>query len=53
MYNDIKPENICLGLSRKKKHNDQLKLIDFGLCTKYIENGGSHIKQTRTESKGN
>ena len=39
VYNDLKPDNICLG----HFHEDaptKIKLIDFGLCTKYKDKDG-------------
>ena len=36
IYNDMKPENIMLG-------NQTVTLIDFGLCSKYIDPEGNHI----------
>ena len=41
VYNDIKPENICVGTFKDSKH--KLKLIDFGLVTKYMD-GKKHIE---------
>ena len=39
VYNDLKPENICIGEHENDEELHILKLIDFGLCTKYIING--------------
>ena len=35
-YNDLKPENIML-------ENQRITLIDFGLCSKYVDSQGYHI----------
>ena len=52
VYNDMKGNNICVGM-----HGEQspglLKLIDFGLCTRYLDSKGDHIKLTTTKFKGN
>lgn len=55
VYNDLKPENICVGdhIKNFKDFRDlslhQLKLIDFGLASSYLyknENGDMvHIKK--------
>ena len=39
VYNDLKPENICIGNFENDEENYILKLIDFGLCSKYIKDG--------------
>jgi len=42
VFNDLKPDNICVGLYNDKKSLHQLKIIDFGLTTPYLkldENG--------------
>ena len=51
VYNDLKPENICVGNFEENKPT-KLKLIDFGLATSFrnmvIDNEGvskiEHIK---------
>ena len=52
VYNDLKNDNICIG-----NHNEQnpklLKLIDFGLCTKFLDSNGNHIKMKNVNFKGN
>ena len=37
VYNDLKPDNICIG-NTQNKNLHVLKLIDFGLATPYREN---------------
>ena len=37
VYNDLKPDNICIGDSNKNFLHE-LKLIDFGLATPFREN---------------
>ena len=52
IYNDIKPDNICIDL----QNQNQLRLIDFGLVTSYITDDANqaHIKLSkRKEIKGN
>ena len=31
----------------------ELKLIDFGLCTRYINESGEHMKQSKSDFRGN
>jgi len=58
VYNDIKPDNILIGnkalRSLKKKTQiteedlseySRLKLIDFGLVTRFLDDDGHHIEQ--------
>ena len=52
IFNDIKPDNICIDLENKH----QLRLIDFGLVTSYTMDVANlvHIKfSKRKETKGN
>ena len=52
IYNDLKLENILIGASTDSKDtldtNDsskhQIKLIDFGLATRYLDSSGHHVK---------
>ena len=45
VYNDLKSDNICVAIDDKDELN--LKLIDFGLATSYLEEDtGNHISQT-------
>ena len=54
VYNDIKPENICVGKYDDQFNSDHLlKLIDFGLATKYKNEMGEHIKAKGCKSHGN
>ena len=48
VYNDLKPENICLGNYYNDEELHILKLIDFGLCSKYMENG-EHIDNNKVK----
>lgn len=51
IYNDLKPDNICvgaLGTSCRK-----LQMIDFGLCTKFLSRDGKHIEQCNSSFIGN
>ena len=41
-YNDLKDDNICIGDPNK---SGMLKLIDFGLCSRYLDDDGNHVKQ--------
>ena len=42
VYNDLKDDNICLG-NKGEIYSDSLKMIDFGMCTKFIDEAGEHI----------
>ena len=37
IYNDLKPDNICVGEYRLTNTIHKLKLIDFGLATLYLK----------------
>lgn len=39
IHRDIKPENFLIGLN-----NNQIHLIDFGLCKLYVDKNHNHIK---------
>ena len=43
-YNDLKPDNVCIG-EYSQIDPKYLKLIDFGLSTKFLNEDGTHIKQ--------
>ena len=45
LYIDVKPENFMF----KTEDNETMKIIDFGLCEKYVDYKGKHIK-TKTLS---
>ena len=36
VYNDLKPDNICVGNFNDKENLHKIKMIDFGLATKYL-----------------
>lgn len=52
IYNDLKPDNICIGEFNDMKTVHSLKLIDFGLATPYMK-GNQHIKQEPKQFQGN
>ena len=43
-YNDIKPENVMIN-------GNKVTLIDFGLCTKFVDSKGNHISESEEISK--
>ena len=43
IYNDLKGDNICLTTHDETIAAGQLKLIDFGKCSKYFKSDGNHI----------
>ena len=56
VYNDIKPHNICFGkYSENEEEQDlhDIKLIDFGNVSKYLDGNNEHLKQEKCYSKGN
>ena len=52
IYNDLKLDNILIGDDMSLPHAKQslykIRLIDFGLCKRYIHESGAHIP-LRTE----
>ena len=51
IYNDLKLDNILVGNGQIDQTNhtkidclNQVKLIDFGLVTKYLDKNGQHVK---------
>ena len=43
VYNDIKPTNFIVGgLYQNRDVPQRLKMIDFGLATKYVDDDGHH-----------
>ena len=44
VYNDLKLDNIIVGTGSSDTMH-QIKLIDFGLVTRYLDSDGSHIKE--------
>ncbi len=45
LYNDLKPDNICIGHYNDNKRLHQIKLIDFGLATKYMKTNQEGIDE--------
>ena len=46
IHNDIKPNNILVGQNSKADdQNKRVRLIDFGLVTKYKDAQGNHISE--------
>ena len=47
IYNDLKLDNVVIGddmsLPKAKHSLYKIRLIDFGLCKKYIDESGSHL----------
>lgn len=53
MYNDLKLDNLLLGLKEKFDSRCSIHMIDFGYATKYL-NDGKHIEEaTLDRFKGN
>ena len=48
-YNDLKLDNIMVGdaqdLANSKDSMHKIRLIDYGLCKKYVDHNGEHLKQ--------
>ena len=54
VYNDLKLDNIMVGdLNSSPESLCQIKLIDFGLATAYIDVKNKHIKQEVADYVGN
>ena len=52
-YNDLKSDNLCIG-EITEYDPSSIKLIDFSLCTKYLDDNVDHILQTTVKHfKGN
>jgi tau tubulin kinase len=43
LFNDLKPNNILVGNSEDKDLH-KIRLIDFGISKKYLDEHGNHIK---------
>ena len=43
IYNDLKTDNIMIGMSDLKGKCSDIKLIDFGLAKKYKRKDETHI----------
>ena len=49
IYNDIKLDNIVVGDAESSPSSlSELRLIDFGFCTKYLDEKGAHIQFEKT-----
>ena len=46
IHRDIKPDNFRVS------YNGKVKIIDFGLCRKFIGKDGQHIKRGKTRFQG-
>jgi serine/threonine protein kinase len=53
VYNDLKPDNVCIGIHRDMVSLKKLKLIDFGLATPYLLENGKHMECKTKEFQGN
>ena len=58
VYNDMKPNNICVGNHDELDNLQQLKLIDFGLASPFVVKNEitgefDHIKLASREFQGN
>lgn len=58
IYNDLKPDNICIGEYDNPQSLNKLKLIDFGLATSYLKLNAAtqemeHLKCERRQFQGN
>lgn len=47
IYNDLKLDNILVGDKESSPQSlSDIRLIDFGLCTDYLDSSGRHIEMT-------
>ena len=44
VYNDLKLDNILVG-DKNQENLHQIKMIDFGLTTPYLDANGDHVKE--------
>lgn len=50
MYNDLKLDNVIVGDAQSSPGSlAEIRLIDFGLCTRYLDSAGAHIKFNSTQ----
>ena len=48
IYNDLKLDNILVGDKDSSVESlSKITLIDFGLCSSYLDQDGNHIKDER------
>jgi serine/threonine protein kinase len=52
LHNDLKLENILVG-DQHGSNLSSIKLIDFGLCSTFIDEKGRHIKPHKSSFRGN
>jgi len=43
IHRDVKPDNFLFGLSQEEEKEEELYIIDFGLCKKYTTDAGRHM----------
>ena len=44
IHNDLKPDNIMIGVADTSDDSSDVKIIDFGLASQYIDEDGNHTK---------
>lgn len=48
IYNDLKLDNILVGDKDSSYESlSKITLIDFGLCTSYLDKDGNHVQDER------
>lgn len=52
VYNDLKLDNILVG-DKNDENLHQIRMIDFGLTTPYLDANGDHIKEEQGDFIGN
>ena len=51
VYNDLKLENILIGDQNNSPESlSEIRLIDFGLVTDYLDSHGNHIEYEPNQS---
>ena len=43
VFNDLKADNLCIG-DYGETNPKLIKIIDFGLCSRYLDHNGNHVK---------
>lgn len=54
VYNDLKLDNILIGDQHSNLNSmHEIKLIDFGFATKFVDQNGNHLKLDKQPFRGN
>ena len=45
MHGDLKPDNLVVGMPNEGRMLGKLRIIDFGIATKFLDDSGEHVKE--------